>query len=95
MLEIPRLVLAKWAATKPTIKALYVFGSYARGGARPDSDLDLAFAFVDVDDSLSEMIMNAAAWKAELCNLTGLVVKDVYLSTDKAAQGAKVQVFSR
>jgi predicted nucleotidyltransferase len=26
-----RAKLQSWAATKPTIKALYVFGSYARG----------------------------------------------------------------
>ena len=52
MLEIPRQALGKWAAGKPTIKALYVFGSYARGEARPTSDLDLAIDFVDVDDPL-------------------------------------------
>jgi predicted nucleotidyltransferase len=75
--EIPRQVLAQWAAAKPTIKALYVFGSYAQGAARPDSDLDLAFDFIDADDGLSELIWNAAAWKAELTQLTGVVVKDV------------------
>ena len=37
--------LQGWAATKPTIKALYVFGSYASGVAQPGSDLDLAFEF--------------------------------------------------
>jgi hypothetical protein len=64
--------------------------------ARPDSDLDLAFDFIDADDGRSELIWNAAAWKAELTQLTGVVVKDVYLSTDDAAtKGPKVLVFSR
>ena len=59
MPEIPHQVLAKWAVGKPTIKALYVFGSYARGQARPDSDLDLAFEFINVDAPLSELIEKA------------------------------------
>jgi predicted nucleotidyltransferase len=29
-----RRALERWAATKPTIKALYIFGSYARSEAR-------------------------------------------------------------
>src|SRR5580698_10265859 len=91
MLKIPHQVLTDWAAGKPTIKSLYVFRSYARGEARPDSDLDLAFEFIDADDGLSELITNAAAWKGELSQLTGLVIKDLYLSTDTAAQGACVQ----
>jgi predicted nucleotidyltransferase len=95
MFEIPHQVLAKWAAGKPTIKALYAFGSYARGEAGPDSDLDLAFDFIDVDDPLSELIEKAAAWKAELNRLTGIVVKDVRLSTDVVAQGPKLLIFSR
>lgn len=95
MPKIPIQTLAAWAADKPTIAALYVFGSYARGEARPDSDLDLAFDFVDVDNPLSELIVNAGAWKVELGRLTGLVVKDLYLSTDAAVRGAKVLVFRR
>jgi predicted nucleotidyltransferase len=94
--EIPRQILTQWAAAKPTIKALSVFGSYARGAAESDSDLDLAFEFtVAADDALSELICNAQAWKAELTELTGIVVKDLCLSTDAAARGQKVLVFSR
>lgn len=84
-----------WAASKPTIKSLYVFGSYARGEQTPASDLDLAFEFVGVNEPLAELISNAASWKAEQSRQTGLMVKDVYLSTDAAAQGARVLVFSR
>jgi predicted nucleotidyltransferase len=72
-----------------------VFGSRADGTARPDSDLDLAFDFVNVDEPLAELIANAARWKAELSEETGLVVKDVYLSTSPKAQGPRELVYSR
>lgn len=95
MVAIPRTLLASWAADRPTIKAVYVFGSYARGEATSGSDLDLAFEFMDSDDGLSELITNARAWKAELSRLTGIIVKDLCLSIDKPAQGIRLKVFSR
>ena len=88
--------LADWAETKPTIKALYVFGSRAKGSAGPDSDLDLAFDFVDgVDNELAELIENAADWKAEVTKLTGIQVNDVYLSGDPIVGPKRVLVFRR
>ncbi len=36
-------VVVDWARTQPTIQAVAMVGSYARGQARPDSDLDLVF----------------------------------------------------
>jgi predicted nucleotidyltransferase len=87
--------LAAWAAGKPTIKALYVFGSYARSERTRTPDLDLAFEFMDVNVPFVELIINARAWKAEASRLTGLVVKDVYLSTSPVAQRDRVLVFSR
>lgn len=90
-----REILKAWAANKPTIKALYVFGSYARGDAHMDSDLDIAFDFSDVDEPLAELIGNAALWKAELTRLTGILVKDLYLSTDPPAKTKRLLVFSR
>ena len=35
-------VVARWADHRPVIKIAYIFGSYARGTARADSDLDVA-----------------------------------------------------
>jgi predicted nucleotidyltransferase len=87
--------LATWAAGKPTIKALYVFGSYARSEQTRTFDLDLAFEFVGVGQDFVELTTNARAWKAEVSRLTGLVVKDVYLSTSPVAQRDRVLVFSR
>jgi predicted nucleotidyltransferase len=91
---IPREALRRWAASKPTIKALYVFGSYARGEAQPDSDLDLAFNFTNVDEADAELICNARAWKTELTRLTGITVKDLYHSDAAPVRcGPMVQVF--
>ncbi len=93
-----RCELEKWAAEQTTIKALYVFGSYAKGTARPESDLDLAFEFKDtVDCHDAELIENAATWKCELTSLTGILVKDLYLvgKDDLVIGPERVQVFSR
>ena len=41
LLEPLLLVVANWARSRPDVLGLSVVGSYARGTARPDSDLDL------------------------------------------------------
>ena len=92
-LLIPRDIVSQWAAAKPTIRAVYVFGSYARGEATPESDLDLA---VDVADGDAELICNSRAWRAELAKLTGLEIGPFYhLTATPVASGPKVLVFSR
>jgi predicted nucleotidyltransferase len=40
-----RLLVASWAARKPTIRAVWLIGSRAKQTARPDSDVDLAVAY--------------------------------------------------
>ena len=39
--ELKRII-AKWAREQPLIKKAYIFGSYARGDWRIDSDIDVA-----------------------------------------------------
>jgi len=78
------------------VRALHIFGSRARGDARPDSDLDLAFDLMPADGAeLAELIENAAMWKAEVSTLTDLIVKDLYLRSDPVVSGAVVTVFRR
>ena len=75
--------LNEWAKQNPKIERVVVFGSRARGDARPDSDLDLAMRFVpEVDSTLSELITHAAAWCAELTNLLGVLVTEMELADD-------------
>lgn len=44
-LEDIRAAVAKTAARKPDISRVVLFGSYARGDARPDSDIDLCVEY--------------------------------------------------
>ncbi|WP_088164950.1 nucleotidyltransferase domain-containing protein [Delftia sp. K82] len=39
-------LISEWASADLTIKRAWIFGSYSRGEARPDSDLDVA---VEID----------------------------------------------
>jgi predicted nucleotidyltransferase len=75
--------LLDWAERTPAIRRVLVFGSRAKGTARPDSDLDLA---VDLDptdgDALAELIVNRGKWREELTRKLGLTVKDIYPAGD-------------
>lgn len=75
--------LAAWAQSKPTIAALYVFGSYTRPAHQANSDLDLAFEFVGVDDELVELLLQREVWQRELAALTGLAVRGLHLWSDR------------
>jgi predicted nucleotidyltransferase len=92
-----RNTLCAWAAGKPTIKALYIFGSYATGKARAQSDLDVALEFIeDLDEPDAELICNRDSWRQELTALTGICVKDIYKSTDSVVvDGPKLPIFLR
>ena len=93
--DILRNKLRAWAKSKPTVRALYVFGSRARGNNRPDSDLDLAFNLEErYGNQLSELVSNADAWRGELAGLTGLRIKDLILSLDPEAS-ERLLIFRR
>jgi predicted nucleotidyltransferase len=88
--------LAEWAASKPAVLSLSVFGSRARGDARPDSDLDLAFELDDSGESqLTVLIVNREQWQRELSALTGLTVRDLYLLGDPEVTGPVKEVYAR
>ena len=88
--------LATWAEKHPEILSLFVFGSRARGDARSDSDLDLAF---ELDESretpLTVLVVNRAQWQQELSALTGLVVRDLYLWDDRPVSRPVKEVYWR
>lgn len=89
-------MLAAWAAQRPEILTLFVFGSRARGDAQADSDLDLAF---ELDDSLETqftvLVVNRGQWQRELSDLTGQIVRDLYLLDNSVVTGPIKQVYSR
>ncbi|MGY0800149.1 nucleotidyltransferase domain-containing protein [Lysobacter sp. A286] len=63
-----------WAQQHTALSAIILFGSRAKGSARPDSDWDICCL---VDGSGSESwygtwFAHAESWKAEFCQATGL-----------------------
>ena len=77
--ESLRESLRTWAAAKPLVNRLWVFGSRARGDHRQDSDLDIAIeldltAAGGCDDSggLATWMLDTTGWPEELQGITGL-----------------------
>lgn len=73
--ELARL-LSAWAAGKPTIRRLWVFGSRARGDHRSDSDLDVAFLIDRLPEHERQHFIDHVrpAWREELAALVNLSV---------------------
>ena len=63
--------IREWAATKRDIAAVYIFGSRVRGGARADSDFDIAIEFInpDADGAFADFIFESETWRQELQRL--------------------------
>ena len=45
-----RAIIREWAEAQPRIAAVYLFGSRAKGTARPDCDIDLAIILTEHPD---------------------------------------------
>ena len=67
--------IAQWASSQKAVKALYVFGSRAKGSHSRQSDLDAAVR-LDMDQaaSLEAFDVFSVYWTMELEALTGLNV---------------------
>jgi predicted nucleotidyltransferase len=78
-----KAALLDWADKNRSIQKVYVFGSWAKGMAKPNSDLDLALVLDEGrDGALCEFILHRSAWNAELSNALGLTVKDIELADE-------------
>lgn len=88
-------ILLAWATSKPSVIALYVFGSRARGDEQPAADLDIALELEARFGDLDELITNRAVWKRELTMATGILVKDIQLRADPEVTGRIVTVYRR
>src|SRR3569623_184201 len=66
-----------WAASIPVIKRVWIFGSRARGTARPDSDLDIAVEHDSLpgdSNAFTTAIGEAENWRHQLQPRVGLTV---------------------
>jgi len=75
-LEKAKLILRQWATASPYIGELRIFGSYAKGTARPDSDLDIAVRVVWKKPGDTTVWVTACfecpEWEKELTRLLGV-----------------------
>ncbi|WP_299804781.1 nucleotidyltransferase domain-containing protein [Tardiphaga sp.] len=67
--------LQGWAASQAAVRELWLFGSRAKGTARPDSDVDIALVLMPAngahDWALGEFFALASKWKTDLEQLVG------------------------
>ena len=85
-----RDALAEWAASKPLVNRLWIFGSRARGDHRPDSDLDIAIeldlsAANGCDDSggFATWCFDTKGWREELEQIAGHTVDMQHFAGDE------------
>ncbi len=75
LLEPYRAGLSQWAKTEPLVKTVYIFGSFAKGTADTNSDLDVAVELtISGDDALATWISNRATWTRNLEGILGCTV---------------------
>ena len=94
--------LILWARSQPNVRRLIVFGSFAKGTAAPDSDLDVAVELDgDEGEALADFIFEEVAWKRQLSKLLGCEF-DLHLGGEAAGpvvrQGlveAAISVYTR
>ncbi|HVY89578.1 MAG TPA: nucleotidyltransferase domain-containing protein [Hyphomonadaceae bacterium] len=70
-------VIRSWAASKPDIAKAFVFGSRAKGIARPDSDLDIGIIVASSnpnEDDYTCWFFNRDDWNRELAEMIPITI---------------------
>lgn len=75
--------LTAWARQQPDIAAAWLFGSRARGDARPDSDFDLAV--LPTEDSTEDPLRRRLRWMLAAADAAGLSEAQLNLVSLEAA----------
>ena len=79
--------IAQWADRRPAVEKAYVFGSYARGDAGPDSDLDLAIKFTELltNEATEDWTQQSCSGMAELKAAIGEIPLSLHKQSNDAA----------
>lgn len=85
--------LREWAAANGNVWQLWLFGSRARGDARPDSDVDIALALMpsegDHDWALGAYLHLESEWRRQL---KAIVQRDVSIAVIVPGEDADTRV---
>lgn len=97
--------IRSWAKSQPDVAEVYLFGSRAKGVARPDSDLDIGVVIKSTnpdEDAYTRWFFNADGWRGQLAALLpvriDLQIANPEISTDIVAPAVKahgVLIFAR
>ncbi|WP_175803717.1 nucleotidyltransferase family protein [Burkholderia ambifaria] len=78
------IAMARWAATKPIIRRVFIFGSRARDDFREDSDLDVAIEIDGVNgNALATWLFDTKPWHAEISALTPFEIDLEFFDEDE------------
>ena len=66
--------LRAWASQHDAVRQLWLFGSRVKGGAKPDSDLDIAISLMPADWALGKYVALSDKWQIEIETLIGCKV---------------------
>jgi predicted nucleotidyltransferase len=79
--------LRAWAAANGNVRQLWLFGSRARGDARPDSDVDIALALMPPDGKHDWALGNCFALEVEWKQQIKTIVAPLDVSLEPIVPG--------
>ena len=91
-----RYVIVWWAQRNQKIREIWLFGSRARGTAKPDSDIDLAITLTSHPNWLPIYLAFADKWQNEIATLTNSKVSlQPFLRLPDEARQEAILLWSR
>lgn len=85
-------VIAQWAAARPKIRRVWLFGNIDETASRPDGAIDVGLELrpvADSEETLAVWIANCGLWRRELQACTGRAVGLNWLDPDSAMRAAR------
>ena len=92
-----QLAIITWAKRTPEVQAVFLYGSRAKGTAKPDSDVVLALSITGLEATwrLAKFISHRRAWRAELETALALAVQLERARRDPKSEAGYVELWRR